>query len=708
MMTPEDLSEDQRDVFDAMVAFPKTGEGLLTVGGYAGCLSGDTNLHYTRGARVGHRPITLRDLYLKFNGYRGSGRGVAQRWGDLTVPTYLLSLWPDGTAAYNRVVAVFESGTKKVVRISFDDGNHLVLTPDHPVATPDGFVAAGDFAVGDVVLGRGSLRPVDEGKGRRPLDLRPPRVIVNTKHHPGPVKIVRSNGIEYEYVRVARARLVVEASMNNLPYEEFVHALKHNAEVSAGFKYIPAEFDVHHIDEDTLNDDITNLGVLPHKEHARLHTTGRNAEVEYVREVKITHIASAGEEMTYDVQMESPANNFVANGIFVHNTGKSTVTGVFARTAQKARLLVAYIAFTGRAASVLARSLKNAGVDFTLKTRKDEEDDYLSAVAASTHFDMNLVTRDAGPAFCGTIHRLLYKPVINDRDELLGWTKRSRLDRDYDLLVVDEASMVSDEMLLDLKAHGVPIIAVGDHGQLPPVRASGALMQSPDLRLEKIHRQAEGNPIIALSRHIREGQRIDRFKSKDPRVAIRGKRDVAQVLAAVKNDPVLSVGVLCWTNKQRIELNRLSRVARGFKGAPRAGEVLMCLRNRAPVYNGMRGLLESDGVVGHQPWILNVHIGFPEEGIDPHARQLCAAQFNRVEGVFASVEELAARGIKVDTMKGAGDFFDFGYALTVHKSQGSQFAHAIVMFDMPESYSDFARWGYTAVTRGQERLTVLR
>ena len=148
-------------------------------------------------------------------------------------------------------------------------------------------------------------------------------------------------------------------------------------------------------------------------------------------------------------------------------TGKSTVTGVFARTAQKARLLVAYIAFTGRAASVLARSLKNAGVDFTLKTRKDEEDDYLSAVAASTHFDMNLVTRDAGPAFCGTIHRLLYKPVINDRDELLGWTKRSRLDRDYDLLVVDEASMVSDEMLLDLKAHGVPIIAVGDHGQLP-------------------------------------------------------------------------------------------------------------------------------------------------------------------------------------------------------------------------------------------------
>lgn len=387
--------------------------------------------------------------------------------------------------------------------------------------------------------------------------------------------------------------------------------------------------------------------------------------------------------------------------------GKTAVTGVFARMAQKARLLVAYIAFTGRASSRLAMSLKNAGVNFTLKTRKDEEDDDLGAVAAGVWFDATLLDRESGPAFVGTIHRLLYKPVINDRDELLGWTKRETLDRDYDVIVVDEASMVSDEILLDLNNHGVPVLAIGDHGQLPPVRATGNLMQNPTLRLEKIHRQAEGNPIIALSRHVRESGRISAFKNKDPRVAIRSRRDVESVLKAATDLPPLAVGVLCWTNKQRIQLNGLVRKVRGFKGAPGNGEVLMCLRNRAPVYNGMRGALEGDGHPGVKPWILDVEIGFPEEGIDPHKRNLCAAQFNRVEGVFASIDELAARGIRVPAMREAGDFFDFGYALTVHKSQGSQFEHAIVLQDMPEGYSEFSRWMYTAITRAQTRLSVL-
>jgi exodeoxyribonuclease-5 len=188
---------------------------------------------------------------------------------------------------------------------------------------------------------------------------------------------------------------------------------------------------------------------------------------------------------------------------------------------------------------------------------------------------------------------------------------------------------------------------------------------------------------------------------------MRSRRDIERVIESVVKDPALSVGLLCWTNKERIRLNRLSRQARGLKGPPRGGEVLLCLRNKAPVYNGMRGVLEGDGVVGHKPWILNVVIGFPEEEITPHPRQLCDAQFNRLEGVFASMDDLRARGIRVDTMRDAGDFFDFGYALTVHKSQGSQFNHAIVVADMPPSNADYTRWMYTAVTRGQERVTVL-
>jgi ATP-dependent exoDNAse (exonuclease V) alpha subunit len=393
-------------------------------------------------------------------------------------------------------------------------------------------------------------------------------------------------------------------------------------------------------------------------------------------------------------------------------TGKSTVTGVFARMAQKARLRVAYVAFTGRASSIVMKSLKNAGVEFTTKTREEQEAEQLGSVAAMAYMDVDTMDRYASETFVGTIHRLLYKPIINDKEELIGWRKRDSLDRPYDLIVVDEASMVSDEILGDLQQFSTPIMAVGDHGQLPPVRAAGALMQKPDVRLEKIHRQAEGNPIIALAHHVREGRRLSAFRSKDPRVAIRSKRDVQAVLTETADRPPISIGVLCWTNKQRIQLNMLARKARGFKGPPTTSEVLMCLRNytrggRVPIYNGMRGVLETKCETGSRPWYLNIRIGFPDEGVAAHGRLVCQAQFNR-DGVFATVEELHQRGIKVDTMGGAGEFFDFGYALTVHKSQGSQFNHAIVMVDMPEGYSDFARWAYTAVTRGQERVTVLR
>src|SRR5208282_6828508 len=76
------------------------------------------------------------------------------------------------------------------------------------------------------------------------------------------------------------------------------------------------------------------------------------------------------------------------------------------------------------------------------------------------------------------------------------------------LIIVDEASMVADDMVRDLQSFHVPILAVGDHGQLPPVGGVGSLMKNPMLRLEQIHRQAEGNPIIALSKMIREQGRI--------------------------------------------------------------------------------------------------------------------------------------------------------------------------------------------------------
>lgn len=706
-LTIADLSPDQRAVYDDMTTWSQ-GSGrteILTIGGYAGCLSGDTVLGYNRGARANTRPITLKDLYLKFNGFAGSGRGVAQRWVDLTLPTYLESMWPDGTVALNRVIGVLESGVKKVIRVEFSDGSFLVLTEDHPVAIPGGeFIAAGSLHVDDHVLGRGSMRPASEGKGRRPFSQRPPRVIVNTKYHPiGSFKAVECNGVVYEYMRVSRARLVVEAAMNEIDYDEFVHALKHNKGASKKFKFLPRGVDVHHVDEDTMNDDISNLEVLPHAEHARIHTEERNQEnVEYTREVEITSIEPAGEEMTYDIQMEPPANNFVANGIIVHNTGKSSILGVFAHETTK---LVAFVAFTGRAASVLKRKLGACDVPTTnlllARGGKNGEENPIAGYSySSLDPQMDL-------PFCGTIHRLLYKPVVNvATEEITGWTKREELDRDYGLIVIDEASMVGDEMLADLQRHGVPIMAVGDHGQLPPVMSKGSLMANPMLKLEKIHRQAEGSPIIQLSKAIREQGRFD-YELECETLQFKNKKNIEGVLGeAYEKDSPLDVGALCWMNKNRVLLNAKARKVLGYSGPPAENEIILWLKNVPPVYNGMRGILAADSIQQKPAWRLSIEASFPEEGISTLRYLVCSAQFHR-DKTFASIEELQERGIDAKKMSDAGNLADFGYALTVHKSQGSSFKHAVVYMDMGREKDEWRRWTYTAVTRASERLTVL-
>lgn len=403
--------------------------------------------------------------------------------------------------------------------------------------------------------------------------------------------------------------------------------------------------------------------------------------------------------MNFDV---APATRILTVGGYA-GTGKTSLLGVFAA---ETKLLVAYVTYTGRASSVLHRKLKACDVATTTKSKPHENNE---AWNPRWH-DPNLGDT-YGPAFVGTMHRLLYAPIIHPKtEELLGWHKREKLDRHYGLIVVDEASMVGDEMLEDLQGHGVSILAVGDHGQLPPVLASGELMKDPNLRLEKIHRQAEKNPIIALSKIIRETGRLDYALDDGKHIRFSQKMAISKVLKkAYKRLPPLEVGLMCWTNRMRIKLNGAARDALKLKGVPPKGEVVLCLKNRAPVYNGMRGVLTSDAKVdGNIPWILHTEVEFPDEGIPPDEIKMCAATFNR-ERMFQTITEMQAMGIAVEKFSDAGWPFDFGYAMTVHKAQGSQFKHAIFYLDRAVTPDDeeWRRFAYTAVTRASERLTVL-
>ncbi len=357
-------------------------------------------------------------------------------------------------------------------------------------------------------------------------------------------------------------------------------------------------------------------------------------------------------------------------------TGKTTLISLMRKAldGENDELRVAFAAFTGKASQVLRTQLESEEALFPNDT-------------------------------CGTIHSLLYKPEVNSEGKITNWRRSKQVDAD--LIVIDEASMVTDTLWMDLVACGKPIIALGDHGQLPPIGGHFDLMRKPDITLEHIHRQAEGNPIIALAHGVRLNGRIE---PGDYSASVRkfshtthephAIDDVIEHLLGNYHDDML---VLCGRNKTRVQLNRAIRQKMGRESdEPEIGEKVVCLRNNydqfyAPIYNGMTGFIDQIQPEGEH-WY-DASIRFPEEERAFEGR-ITRHQFNQP----ALVED-----VKGLSFKQIGDRYDYGYALTVHKAQGSQ-AKTVVLFEERFIKSDddqWRRWLYTAVTRARENLYII-
>ena len=452
-------------------------------------------------------------------------------------------------------------------------------------------------------------------------------------------------------------------------------------------------------------------------------------------------------------------------------SGKSTLVSLVAAQLPPP---VAFVAYTGKASSVLGRKLREAGVYTVGPLRKNKDgtpSDDRRPFCGTIHsliygmcecrdpieamVDKPCPVRDCdsdtswtdGVSRCRNGHTgvietraawdalqskmaLIYPPKIDGicsvcKDE--GWTRRETLDRDYSLIIVDEASMVNSKMLGDLCGYGIPILAVGDHGQLPPVSGDGTVMQSPIVRLEKIHRQAEKSPIIALSKIIRETGRLPDQPPNGDAVRYCSIRFLEELLrdryAGASPERLLDMGLVCYTNWRRQYLNRLVRkIRRNKDDLGRAGDHVVCLRNMRgigfqPVANGMRGVLLSDVVakeyVDHKnqktvdEHVVVGSIEFPEDGIKPREYNMLRHQFGR-ERTYKDVRELQQETSM--TSFDNASLFDFGWAMTCHKMQGSQIKDLVVVAERPGpcSNEDWKRWLYTATTRAAERLTIVK
>ncbi len=307
-----------------------------------------------------------------------------------------------------------------------------------------------------------------------------------------------------------------------------------------------------------------------------------------------------------------------------------------------------------------------------------------------------LVMRAKGCGNASTIHSLIYKTRETGEEtpnfELWDDAPASKAK----LIVIDECSMVDAELGRDLLSFGIPLLVLGDPAQLPPIQGAGFFTEAePDAMLTEVHRQAQDDPIVRLSMQVREGERLEPGRYGESEVVLRSDFDPDRVLEA---DQIL-VGR---NNTRRAYNTRLRERLGRQESLPVASDKLVCLRNnrKKGLFNG--GLWTvKERAAGRSGSVLTMRIA-PDTDVSGAALG--------IKGVKVSVRRECFLGGIEDfdwSQRKKYDEFDYGYVLTVHKSQGSQWDD-VVLFDESFAFPDSrARWLYTGITRAAKKLTLV-
>jgi len=321
-----------------------------------------------------------------------------------------------------------------------------------------------------------------------------------------------------------------------------------------------------------------------------------------------------------------------------------------------------------------------------------------------------------------TCHKLIYLPrsksaarLVEMEEKLAGMSPkdplRPRLERDIQeerqnlarpafqlnldsplkraaLVVLDEASMVDQQMGEDLLSFGCPILALGDPAQLPPVRGDSFFMrEAPDVELTEIHRQARDNPIIRLATMIRNQEM--------PRTGRYGESEVLPVGAMNQQMAMDADQIIVGRNKTRQAWNdRMRQLTYGDTDRmPREGDRLCCKRNSMehPFLNGaIWNVLSLGDNFGSHGWMTL------ESEVDKVQATALVHNYRFMQEDVPFYERLDAED------------FDYGYAITAHSSQGSQWRDVLV-YDQGSTFGTQRwRWLYTAATRASDRVRIVR
>lgn len=326
-----------------------------------------------------------------------------------------------------------------------------------------------------------------------------------------------------------------------------------------------------------------------------------------------------------------------------------------------------------------------------------------------------------------TIHSLIYKlTIVNERDDLgrvvyvggvpktkMTFTKVEELDPKIRLIVVDEAGMVETNMALDLLSYGVPILALGDLHQLPPVFGTGVFLQRPDVIFTKIMRQAEGSPIITLSQYAIYHCPIY--------YGVYGDRQQVQVIRKDEflqdNDMAThwfkwSDMTICGTNRMRDDINWYVRknIQHIQSNTATIGDRLICRQNNWDIILGgeyddialVNGLVGYCTGVNKNPKSRSAYMEIDFRPEFSKYRQFTNLPIDHKYLFSDYATRKGSGGIKTDNI-----LFEFGNAITCHLAQGSQANKTLVIVENWGNSEYFWKWLYTAITRAKNELILV-
>lgn len=306
-----------------------------------------------------------------------------------------------------------------------------------------------------------------------------------------------------------------------------------------------------------------------------------------------------------------------------------------------------------------------------------------------------------------TIHSLIFDvgwDTINDEKNgqryVMQFILKEALDSALKLLVIDEAPMVNDDMIQKILSFGVPTVFSGDMNQLPPIFGSSSVMLNPDFMLNELMRQSENDPIVWIANQMLLGFRIPYGYYDNCRMM-----DEIELGENLLRDYDV---ILCATNRTRELLCQYIRneiLCIQNTSLPNINEKMICRQNEWERMIDQYSL--TNGTIGYIRWIdvpsrrknmKKIHIEFEPEYLPGRKWRNVPLDLKYLRLNYKDRKDYGfSSAIK----------FEYGYTLTTHLSQGSEYERVLFIDEPAFDYETRCKLRYTAATRAKQKLDVV-